>query len=185
MPGIENMNKAPNWYVVSGGPSSGKTTLVNEMAKLGYATYPEATRFLIEKEMAQGRKLEEIQNTLELQEKVLQLQLKNEENAPKDRIVFFDRAIPDGLAYTRFNKLSEAMFSGLELRGRYKKIFFCQPLPFEKDRVRIEDKKWANALSRVVRQIYADLGYDIIDLAPTPNVSDRVKVVLKELSRLR
>jgi len=65
------MNETPNWYVMAGGPSSGKTTLVGEMAKLGYATYPEAVRIIIDREMARGRKLEELQGTPELQKKFL------------------------------------------------------------------------------------------------------------------
>jgi len=69
-----------------------------------------------------------------------------------------------------------------KFKNRYRKIFFCQQLPFDKDRARIEDAKTANELSRLIRAAYVDLDYEIIDLAPTPNVSDRVKIVLAEIA---
>ena len=179
------MNQIPNWYVMAGGPSSGKTTLVGEMAKLGYVAYPEAVRIIIDREMARGRKLEEIQGTPELQKKVFKLQLENEENAPKDKIVFFDRALPEGIAYCRFYGMDVEEYAPPnwpKFKNRYRKIFFCQQLPFDKDQARIEDAKTANELSRLIRAAYVDLDYEIIDLAPTPNVSDRVKIVLAEIA---
>jgi predicted ATPase len=48
------------WYAVAGGPSSGKTTLVNELAKRGFQVYSEAARALIAREMSRGCSLEEI-----------------------------------------------------------------------------------------------------------------------------
>jgi len=175
------MTKIKNWYVVTGGPSSGKTTLVNEMAKLGYVTFPEAARTLIEHKLKEGRKLEEIQNTVEFQKEILEFQIDAEKKAPKDKIVFFDGAIPDGVAYLECQGLDIKDYYKFCKKGVYKKIFFCQPLPFEKDNVRIENAQAALTLARMRREIYANLGYKIINLAATPNVSDRVKIVLAEL----
>lgn len=175
------MKQQSNWYVITGGPSSGKTTLAGELAKLGYKTYPEAVRILIDRELAKGRELEEIQGTIKLQKDILAIQLENEKNAPKDEFVFFDRAIPDGLAYTRFNGLKEDIFKGVEFRGRYRKIFFCQQLPFIKDYARIEDSECAKRLSQTIHQTYSDLSYEIIDLKAEPTPANRIKTIIREL----
>lgn len=175
------MGKIPNWYVISGGPSSGKTTLVNELAARGYKIIPEAARFLIERKIKEGKSVKDIQNTNEFQKEVLGLQMQNEKNAPKNGIVFFDRAIPDGLAYCKFQKLDVPEYANLNLRARYKKVFFCEQLSLYKDNVRIENDEAARELSRLIRQTYQDLDYEIINLPATPTPDNRVKIVLSEI----
>lgn len=167
--------------MISGGPSSGKTTLINELAARGYKTAGEAARFLIEQKIGEGKSVEDIQNTNEFQKEVLDLQLRNEKNAPKDKIVFFDRAIPDGLAYCQFQKLNVPEYASLDLRGRYKKIFFCQQLSVDKDGIRIESDKSARELSRLIWQAYDDLGYEIINLPAAPTPDNRIKTVISEI----
>ncbi|PKL72547.1 hypothetical protein CVV26_00860 [Candidatus Kuenenbacteria bacterium HGW-Kuenenbacteria-1] len=96
------MNKSNklNWYVLTGGPSSGKTTLIKELKKLGYIVFLEAARVFIDKEIAKGKILKEIRNNeTEFQKKILKIKIKTEKIAPKNKIVFFDRAIPDSIAY--------------------------------------------------------------------------------------
>jgi len=177
------MNQISGWYVVAGGPSSGKTTIVNELAKLGYAVYPEASRVLIGGELAKGRKLEEFQGTIDFQKEIFKLQREMEEGAPKDKIVFFDRALPEGIAYCRFYGMEIEEYSKKNwaiFKNRYRRIFFCEQLPFDKDNTRIEDDKSTRELSRIIREAYADLDYEIIDLPPLP-VEERMKIVLNEI----
>jgi len=50
----------PKWYVITGGPCSGKTTIIKELRKIGYIVYPEAARIFIDKEIRKGRLLKEI-----------------------------------------------------------------------------------------------------------------------------
>ncbi len=178
------MEKIPNWYVISGGPSSGKTTLVNELVAKKYKIIPEAARFLIERKTAKGIAVKDFQNTNEFQKEVLDLQLQNEKSAPKDETVFFDRAIPDGLAYCKFQKLDVPEYANLDLRGRYKKIFFCEQLAVDKDGIRIESDESARELSRLIRQAYDDLGYEIVDLPVTPTAANRIVIVLQEIAAL-
>jgi predicted ATPase len=43
-----------NWYVITGAPSSGKTTLLKELEELGYRVIHEVARAFIEMEMEQA-----------------------------------------------------------------------------------------------------------------------------------
>ena len=64
------------WYVITGGPSSGKTTVLKKLAELGYLTYPEAARVFIDGEMAKGKSLKEIRgDEAEFQRKVLKIKI--------------------------------------------------------------------------------------------------------------
>jgi predicted ATPase len=123
----------PNWYVVTGGPSSGKTTVIKELAKLDYRVCPGAARVYIDQEMAKGKSLKEIRSDeINFQRKVLKIKIKIEKTAPKNKMVFFDRAIPDSIAYWQICGLNLKEVIQICLKNQYQKIFFLEQLPFKK-----------------------------------------------------
>jgi len=153
----------PNWYVITGGPSSGKTTIINELSKLGFHTIPEAARLLIDREMTNGKSLGQIrEDELEFQEIFLKMKIEIEGKAPKDKTVFLDRAIPDSIAYYEFWGFNAKELKELCKEKRYNKIFFLEQLPFKKDYARVENEEEANRMSEFFFKVYADLGYEII-----------------------
>lgn len=175
------MSVDSNWYVVTGGPSSGKTTVLKELSKLGYITYIETARSFIDKEIAKGKSIEEIRsNEAEFQRKVLEMKIEIEKKAPKDKIVFFDRAIPDSIAYYRIYGLNEREVLKFCREKKYKKIFFLEQLPFEKDYARIEDNKTVAKLGKLLKEIYQNLGYKVINIPVMP-VKERIQKILSEI----
>jgi len=183
MPKSYLRSKIPNWYVITGGPSSGKTTILKELAKLGYLIYPEAARVFIDREMAKGKSLEEIRgNEAEFQEKVFKIKVEIEKSAPKDEIVFFDRAIPDSIAYYQICGLDPKEVLKLCKRKRYRKIFFLEQLPLEQDYARTEDKKTIERLNKLLKESYKKLGYEVIKI-PAMSVKDRLERILKEIEK--
>ena len=48
------MQNDNNFYILSGGPGSGKTALINALAKQGLPCMPEAGRAIIQDQMAIG-----------------------------------------------------------------------------------------------------------------------------------
>lgn len=79
-----------NWCVITGGPSSGKTTLINHLAELGYKTAPEIARFYINQLLSHDKKtLQEVKHDiLWLQRKILNIMLRRERNLPKNDLIF-------------------------------------------------------------------------------------------------
>lgn len=167
--------------MVTGGPSSGKTTILKKLRKLGYITYPEAARTLIDKEKEKDKKIKEIRkDEAEFQKKVLKAKIKIEKSAPRDKIVFFDRAIPDSIAYYQVCGLDpKEVFKSCK-RKIYQKIFFLERLPIKKDYARTENSKTVKELNRLLKEGYKSLGYKIIDI-PVALVEERVQKILKEI----
>lgn len=169
------------WYVITGGPCSGKTTIINELSKLGFYTVPEAARLLIDREKNNGKSLEEIRrDELDFQVKVLKLKIEIENKMPRDKVIFFDRAVPDSIAYYEFLGVDSKQLKESCKEKRYRKVFFLEQLQFEKDYARVESEELANKLSDLLLNAYLELGYEVI-IVPEMSVGDRVKFILSHL----
>lgn len=166
------------WYVITGGPSSGKTTLINKLSSLGFETVPEAARAVIDKYAKKGVQTEEIRkDEAVFQKLVLEMQLKMEAKAPKGKVVFFDRGVPDSIAYYRLYGLDTTPEMA---RNRYRRIFFLKQLQFHKDYARTEDAAAVKKINCLLMKTYRDLGYKIV-LVPAVPVDERAKLVLSQL----
>tara|TARA_R110001583_G_scaffold43030_1_gene136791 strand:- start:5919 stop:6509 length:591 start_codon:yes stop_codon:yes gene_type:complete len=171
-----------NWYVVTGGPSTGKTTVINLLNKRGYQTAIEHARHYIDTQKSKGKTVEEIrENKKKFQLGVLDMQIEQEHSlSPKD-IVFLDRAIPDALAYYQFleldydKKLIEAMNN-----VSYKKIFILDRLPLVNDYARTEDKTAQEKIHALITKVYESLPFPVLHV-PVLNPEERVDFILKNL----
>jgi len=173
--------KGPKIYVVTGGSCSGKTTLLSELSKRGYRTFPEAARVLIDKGISEGKTLEEIRrDEIDFQKKVLKMKLELEDKLKEDEVVFLDRGVPDTIAYYKLYNFDFSDLLRICKKKRYEKIFFLEPLIFEKDYARIEDKETTRKLSDLIKRVYLDLGYEVITV-PVMSVEQRAKFVLSKL----
>src|SRR3989338_9772708 len=157
---MEN-NRLTNWYVITGGPSSGKTTTVNIINARGYKTTIEHARHYIDTQKITGKTVEEIRaNQLAFQQGILDMQIAEEQALLPDEMVFLDRAIPDALAYYRFLKLPEDEKLQKALRqAAYKKVFILDPLPLIQDYARTEDEAAQKDIHRLITQVYYSLFY--------------------------
>ena len=169
---------ATHWYVFTGAPSSGKTTLLIEMAKRGYQVVPEVARAMIESGLKRGRTLHQIRGDKKAFERViLEKKVSIEKGMRRDEVVFFDRAIPDSIAYFKLAGLDPEEAISQSPRNHYRAVFLLDRLPFEKDPVRIEEPDSAKALEGLLEESYTMLGYDVIRL-PVLSIKKRLEMVL-------
>jgi predicted ATPase len=64
------------WHVITGAPSAGKSTLVDQLAGRAFQTVPEAGRICIERELARGFTIPEIrENIAAIQTAIKDMQL--------------------------------------------------------------------------------------------------------------
>lgn len=168
-----------NWCVITGGPSSGKTTLINYLANQGYQIAPEVARSYIKKLLGQNNTLDEIyHNTEALQRGILANALKRERKLKPEQLIFFDRGTLDTVGYLHHYQIESPQVRASCQQKRYKKIFYCHPLPLFKDDVRIEDTQAAEQISAHIYQTYHAAGYELIELPVLP-VDLRAHIVLQ------
>lgn len=179
---INNGRKKTNWYVITGGPGSGKTTTVNLLKSRGYKTTIEHARHYLDTKLRDGKTVEEIRkNQTEFQLGVLEMQIEQEKEISPDELVFLDRAIPDALAYYRFLNLveDERLWEAMNT-VYYKKIFILECLPLVNDYARREDEAAQKKIHQTLIEVYESLPFPVVCVPVLP-VEERVDFILKKL----
>jgi len=171
-----------NWIVITGGPCTGKTTVVNLLAEKGYLTTIEHARHYIDTQKIQGKTVEDIRrNKREFQLKVLKLQIAQEAELNVNEQIFMDRALPDALAYHRFLGLDYDDYLVEECdRYQYKRIFILDRLPLTNDYARLEDETEQIRIHTLIREVYAELGYHPVRVPVLPP-DERVDFILRNI----
>ena len=171
-----------NWYVITGGPCSGKTTIVNILAERGYKTTIEDARHYIDSQLAEGKTVNEIRrHQKEFQLKVLNMQIDQEADLAKQDVVFLDRAIPDARAYYQFLNLPEDDgLTKMMAIVSYKKIFILDYLPLVDDYARREDAAAQKKIHKLITEVYESLPFPVVHVPVLPP-QERVDYILKNL----
>ena len=176
------MREPNQWYALSGGPGTGKTTLIKLLEIQGYATVPEMARHCIDEQLAAGKHIKEIaQDQVDFQHAVLEYQLEAERHAPKERVTFFDRGVPDVLAYYRYHRLHEdETVKAAVADCSYKKVFLLDPLPVVSDYARQENERQQKEICGLINELYASLPFPVVRV-PVMSPNERVTFVLANL----
>ncbi len=171
----------PPWYVLTGGPCAGKTTLIFELEKRGYPVVQEPARLIIDRRLAAGETIQEIVTDSDWLPSVVRLARAQTQEIPRDERYFFDRAIPDSLAYYKASgKEIDAEFRAALDEVHYRKVFLLDLIDFVKDEARSETPEQARQLHELIREGYMSEGYDVIEVPVLP-VPERADYVLARL----
>lgn len=173
-----------NWYVITGGPSSGKTTLITELDKLGYKTVPESARVVIDEALRNGILVEELRrDEKKFQEIVAERKREVEANLDKDEIIFFDRGMHDTLAYMRaYDFPVKSWIKKLHDEATYRKVFLLDPLlKYEKDYARVENDDFVEKIGVLLHDVYTSYGMKPEVLPPT-SVQERIQCIIDSIN---
>lgn len=154
-----------NWVVVSGPPSSGKTTTLELLATQGFATSPDSTRQLIADVAAAGRDPEEFRFADDFQPRVLDAMAAAEARLDPTVTTFLEYALPCNIAFHRTEGLD--LTPGLAdaaRRYRYREVVILDPVEWTSDEQRVEDAEYQTAVHQHLLSVYRELGYDPIRL---------------------
>lgn len=174
--------KKNNWYVITGAPHSGKTTLIERLRDLGYKVALEAARIYIDEEIEKGKTIEEIRkNELDFQRKILEIKIENEKKESRDEIIFWDRGIPDSLAYYEMLGFAEdrSLQEATE-KAKYKKVFLLSTLPYEKDYARTESEEQQKLIHNLLKKTYKSYGHELIEIGDV-GPRERLRIILESL----
>lgn len=172
--------KSTQWTVITGQPCSGKTTVIDRLKAQGYQISEEVARQFYLHLLDHHDKKKLLDNRVTLQKQILDIELARENHLDPASVIFFDRAIPDSIAYYRMiGEIPEFVIKAAK-RFRYRRVFFLDPLSFSTDRVRRENHEVANRLGRYIYDAYVELGYDLVRVPVLP-VAERVSFILESL----
>jgi len=170
--------------IITGGPGTGKTSLIAELRRRGFAGTVEAGRaIIIDQTLIGGRRLESrdiaLFAALMLAWEMRSYRIAESEQAPA---VFFDRGIPELTGYFTMRGMAVPAHVAAAARTfRYRPRVFLAPAwaeIFSTDTERTQDFADAVAGSLAARAAYEEWGYEVIDLPLAP-VSERADFVLE------
>jgi len=181
---------SPKKIVITGGPSTGKTSLIEAMQNSGYFCYPEVIRQMTLDAKKNGslsnyetNPIASVVNPLDFNNKILAARLDQyrESQERQEPFVFFDRGMPDILAYMNYyGQVPPQEFTSVIKNHRYNLIFH---LPmwrniFVHDDERFESYADALKINECLLDTYNDLNYEVIEI-PKSSVVERVKFLQK------
>lgn len=173
------------FFVLTGGPGSGKTTLVEALKARGHATTEEAGRGVIREEMQNNGSGLPWANRARFAELMFDWELRSYRDAERQQgPVVFDRGLPDTIGYLRLEGLEvPAWMEEQAWRLRYNRSVFIAP-PWREIFGNDEERRqsWSVAVRtyEVMVETYTGMGYDLVELPRAP-IAERVEFVLGEV----
>ena len=178
--------------VITGAPSTGKTVVINGLEENGYHCFHEIIREMTAQAKEKGTLKTPVSNPLAFVDEPLkfnQLLIQGRLNHFKEaekldaKINFFDRGLPDVLAYMDYFKQSyRSDFSTICNQNRYDLVVIMPPWKeiYIADNERLETFAEAESLHKNLVHTYTALGYTPISV-PKISVNKRISFILKQL----
>jgi predicted ATPase len=176
-----------NLFVITGGPGSGKTSLLLELERRGFPHLPEVAREIIREQVAcDGPALpwkDRASYTALMLSRSVASYL---EHLAVSDTMFVDRGIPDTLGYARIIGLPDTReIETACAQYRYNQRVFIAP-PWEEIYITDSERKqsWEEAVQVFgqLMETYGSCGYKLLEL-PRCSVEERAAFVMENLSR--
>lgn len=185
---MSNVTIKPNFFILTGGPGSGKTSVLTALAQKGFLTVPEVGRKIIkEQQLIAGNAIHTGDRDAFL-ELMLRYSLEDYQQMQQEQTaVFFDRGIPDLYSYAKaFCHKENSQVNHAVEQYRYCQTVFLFP-PWEEiytnDRERQQDFREAMQTYMALKEGYQHCGYILIEVPLLP-VEGRFNFILKILTQI-
>ncbi|MBY5971440.1 AAA family ATPase [Ferrimonas balearica] len=161
-----------HFFVVTGGPGAGKTSLIAELARRDFHTIPESGHAIIREEIDSGGDALPWMDRMAYAERMLERDLRahSAEQALSGPVIF-DRGTPDVMGYLTLCGLPvRPQAVTVAKTGRHNARIFLAPHwdeIFTQDAKRKQTRAEAEATCTVMRETYTAIGYKITELSCT------------------
>ena len=173
------------FFVLTGGPGSGKSAVIDALHGAGYTRAVEAGRSIIQDQLAIGGRGLPWQDPVHFAELMLSWDIRSYHIAEQSvGSVFFDRGVVDVIGYLSLLCLAvpKHMTDAAE-RFRYNRSVFIAP-PWEEiyqqDRERKQDFAEAVCTYDAMVETYTKYGYELIEL-PKASVEQRMQFIFHKI----
>lgn len=179
------MTATDRLHVITGGPGSGKSTLIEALAAAGIATSSEVGRAIIKEELASGGTALPWLDHLAFAEKMVVREVAAHQAAlASGETVMLDRGVPDVVGFLRASGLAvPPHIDAAARRCRYNSRVFIAPWwpeIFTTDAERKQTPDEAGATFAIMIETYRVYGYTLVEL-PRATAEARVAFVLDQL----
>ena len=168
--------------VITGGPGTGKSSIINELIKRGFMCLEEISRQVTLDARKDGIEQLFLTKPLLFSEMLLKGRTKqfNQANNSDKDLVFLDRGIPDIVAYMDFigDTYPEEFVDACK-NNIYDKVFILAPWQeiFKSDSERYENFEQALEIHENLMSTYKKYGYNLIDV-PFESIEKRTDFIL-------
>ncbi len=169
--------------IISGGPGSGKTTVIEHLKLMGYKTYEEVPRTLIQDQLIREKPVLPWTDLSFFAELCFTGMMEQKQKPDGSEIVFFDRAIGDILAYMKIGGIDPpSLYREEAIKGYDGKVFLFKPDKdiYRQDEVRPHSFSEALEIHKVIVSVYTDLGFETVEVPFLP-VAKQVGIVLGKI----
>ncbi|WBL23738.1 ATP-binding protein [Zunongwangia sp. HRR-M8] len=171
--------------VITGGPGTGKSSIIFELEKRGYTCLHEISRQVTLEAQKEGIDQLFLEQPLLFSEKLLEGRdaQYQEAEAFEEDLIFIDRGVHDVVAYMDyFNTKYDEPFISICKKRKYEQVFMLPPWEkiYKSDNERYETFAEAEKISLFLTDTYKNYGYKPL-IVPTGTVKERADFILKNI----
>lgn len=170
-------------YIITGAPSTGKSSVINELRKKNFVCHDEIAREVIKENHENNQNIFPWVNMREFSDMVY-YRMKNRAKDQSNNLCFLDRSVIDLIGYMEFaNEKVPINYSEFAISARYAKKVFIMPIwnsIYTNDQERKESIEEARKIDYNLRKSYKELGFELIDV-PMLTVEKRANFILTEI----
>ena len=167
--------------MITGGPGTGKTTLINALGKSGFSFLPEVSREVTSAAQISGIDQLFLEDPLQFSNALLEARVEQFRLADQHQgaLLFYDRGIPDVMAYLEYlGQPYDAHFVEYSQEHRYDQVLFLPPWAdiYTQDKERYESFEQSKKIHEYLVKTYEELGYQSLEI-PVGTIEQRIEFV--------